>query len=91
MYQRLLTPVIGLPAGAGTARNFWLVFAALGVVAFLGFFLYDRFFSKDTAETRRRARSVLVVLYALTVIVGGLFFVGVVYWVAFRKEIAALK
>jgi formate/nitrite transporter len=24
-------------------------------------------------------------------IVGGLFFVGVVYWVAFRKEIAALK
>ena len=24
-------------------------------------------------------------------IVGGLFFVGVLYWVAFRKEIAALK
>jgi formate/nitrite transporter FocA (FNT family) len=24
-------------------------------------------------------------------IVGGLFFVGIVYWVAFRKEIAALK
>jgi formate/nitrite transporter FocA (FNT family) len=24
-------------------------------------------------------------------IVGGLFFVGVIYWVAFRKEIAALK
>jgi formate/nitrite transporter FocA (FNT family) len=24
-------------------------------------------------------------------IVGGVFFVGVIYWVAFRKEIAALK
>ncbi len=24
-------------------------------------------------------------------IVGGMFFVGVIYWVAFRKEIAALK
>ena len=78
MYQTLLTPVIGLRAGPGAARSFWLVFAALGVVAFLGFFLYDRFFSKDTAETRRRARSVLVVLYALTVIVGGLFFAGAV-------------
>jgi formate/nitrite transporter FocA (FNT family) len=24
-------------------------------------------------------------------IIGALFFVGVIYWVAFRKEIAALK
>jgi formate/nitrite transporter len=32
-----------------------------------------------------------VIVVTLGNIVGGLFFVGVIYWVAFRKEIAALK
>ncbi|RXE55067.1 formate transporter [Methanoculleus taiwanensis] len=32
-----------------------------------------------------------VIMATIGNIVGGLFFVGVVYWVAFRKEIAALK
>jgi formate/nitrite transporter len=32
-----------------------------------------------------------VIIVTLGNIVGGLFFVGVLYWVAFRKEIAALK
>ena len=32
-----------------------------------------------------------VIIVTLGNIVGGLFFVGVIYWVAFRKEIAALK
>ena len=32
-----------------------------------------------------------VIIVTIGNIVGGLFFVGVLYWVAFRKEIAALK
>jgi formate/nitrite transporter FocA (FNT family) len=32
-----------------------------------------------------------VIIVTLGNIVGGLVFVGVLYWVAFRKEIAALK
>ena len=32
-----------------------------------------------------------VIIVTLGNIVGGLFFVGIIYWVAFRKEIAALK
>ena len=32
-----------------------------------------------------------VIVVTLGNIVGGMFFVGVLYWVAFRKEIAALK
>ncbi|MFA5214055.1 MAG: formate/nitrite transporter family protein [Methanoregula sp.] len=32
-----------------------------------------------------------VIIVTIGNIVGGLFFVGVIYWVAFRKEIAALK
>jgi formate/nitrite transporter FocA (FNT family) len=32
-----------------------------------------------------------IIIVTLGNIVGGLFFVGILYWVAFRKEIAALK
>jgi formate/nitrite transporter len=32
-----------------------------------------------------------IIIVTLGNIVGGLFFVGIIYWVAFRKEIAALK
>jgi formate/nitrite transporter FocA (FNT family) len=32
-----------------------------------------------------------IVIVTLGNIVGGMIFVGVIYWVAFRKEIAALK
>jgi Formate/nitrite family of transporters len=32
-----------------------------------------------------------MIIVTLGNIVGGMFFVGVIYWVAFRKEIAALK
>jgi formate/nitrite transporter FocA (FNT family) len=32
-----------------------------------------------------------VIIVTLGNIVGGMFFVGILYWVAFRKEIAALK
>jgi formate/nitrite transporter FocA (FNT family) len=32
-----------------------------------------------------------VLIVTLGNIVGALFFVGILYWVAFRKEIAALK
>jgi formate/nitrite transporter len=32
-----------------------------------------------------------IIVVTIGNIVGGLFFVGVIYWVAFRKEIAALK
>ena len=32
-----------------------------------------------------------IIVVTIGNIVGGLIFVGVIYWVAFRKEIAALK
>jgi dipeptide/tripeptide permease len=73
LYARFMKPVIGLPDAAVTARNFWLMFTVLDVVAAIGLILFARAFTADTPDTRRRARSVMRGVYALILVLGMAF------------------
>jgi dipeptide/tripeptide permease len=64
LYQAFLSPIAGKGA-VDTARQFWLGFAALGAVASVGLVAYHRTFGTDSADTRRRARAVLLGVYSL--------------------------
>jgi len=73
MYATMLKPAMGLPTAGETARNFWLIFAALDVVAAAGLIWFNRQFSADTAQTRHRARLVMYGVYALVLVIGAWF------------------
>jgi MFS family permease len=74
LYERILTPVapaaaaVGvLPPGApGAIRFFWLLFVAVDVVAVAGL-------TENTPGTRRRARSIMYVVYSLVALLGAYF------------------
>jgi len=86
-YNALLTPLKG-HAGAGpTLRWFWLVFALLGIATSLLLVAYNRFFGKDTAETRARARRVMIVVYSVLVVAAVLLFA----WVSLPAGKVAIK
>ncbi len=68
MYHAFLTPLVGQAGVGSTLRNFWLVFAALGIATALILFAYNKLFGQDTAATRARARRVMFVVYGLLVI-----------------------
>jgi proton-dependent oligopeptide transporter, POT family len=70
LYTRMLKPVVGSPDAFATTRMFWLMFAGLDVVAAVGLILFARAFTADTADTRRRARTVMSGVYALILLVG---------------------
>lgn len=72
-YEHYLKPVIGTPDALATTRTFWLVFAALDVVAALGLVLYARIFGADTPTTRNLARKVMGGVYAVILLLGGWF------------------
>ncbi len=73
LYARLMTPVINTPAAPGRARLFWLMFAALDIVAAAGLILFARSFAQDTPDARRRARPLMNAIYALILMLGGVF------------------
>jgi proton-dependent oligopeptide transporter, POT family len=73
LYARFMKPVIGLPEAAVTARNFWLMFTVLDVVAAIGLILFARAFTADTPDTRRRAKSVMSLVYFLILAMGVAF------------------
>jgi len=86
MYHKILTPVIpsaealrsGAPLGPGVVaaiREFWLIFAVVGVACLAGMLLYNRFFAEDTAATRRKAWKIMVGVYALLAAAGLYFLV----------------
>jgi MFS family permease len=77
MYYSFLSPLVGRPDVATTLRNFWLVFAVLGIATTLLLLLYNKLFGEDTAETRSRARGVMLVIYGVLTVgaVGMIFFV----------------
>jgi hypothetical protein len=54
-------------------RNFWLIFAALGLVAMSGLIFYNKFFSADTPETNSRARTIMIGVYSGLILIGGYF------------------
>jgi dipeptide/tripeptide permease len=70
LYERVMKPVIGTPQADGRARLFWLLFAALDVVALLGLIAFARAFGVDTPETRRRAAVAMGAVYAVIALVG---------------------
>lgn len=73
LYDRMMTPVVGTPAADGRARTFWLMFAVLDVIAMAGLILYNRAFATDTPDTRRRALAIMRGVYALILLLGGVF------------------
>ena len=75
LYERILKPVIGRPEAGARARLFWLMFAALDVVAVFGLIMFNRAFGKDTPETRRGAAKVMTGVYAGILLLGVAFLV----------------
>jgi POT family proton-dependent oligopeptide transporter len=73
LYERVLKPVVARPEAAETARSFWLMFALLDIVAASALLVFARVFGPDTAETRRRALTVMRVVYSVILLLGGVF------------------
>jgi proton-dependent oligopeptide transporter, POT family len=73
MYERMLKPAVGTPEAGAQARLFWLMFAALDVVAAAGLVVFARRFGEDTPETRHRATRVMTGVYALIGLLGVAF------------------
>ncbi|MBU8920315.1 MAG: MFS transporter [Bacteroidales bacterium] len=71
MYHSILAPLVGKPDVSTTLRNFWLVFAALGVVTMFALIIYNKLFGEDTEETRNKARKVMFFIYGLLVFISG--------------------
>jgi dipeptide/tripeptide permease len=73
LYERMLKPALGTPDEDARARVFWLLFAALDVVAAAGLVLFARAFGQDSTETRRRAHAIMRGVY------GGVLLLGVFF------------
>jgi len=76
MYETILKPLVGRSDVANEIRNFWLTFAAMGVVAMVGLVLYNRFFSEDNPQTRKRARAIMSGVYSVLLLAGAWFLYG---------------
>ena len=74
LYERMLKPAIGAPDAEARTRFFWLMFAALDVIAAAGLVVFSRRFGQDTAETRSRAALVMLGVYSLVLLLGAWFF-----------------
>jgi dipeptide/tripeptide permease len=74
LYAYMLKPAIGTASAPTEARLFWLLFVALDAVAVVGLLFFSRRLGKDTADTRRTARTLMYVVYSLVALLGGFFF-----------------
>jgi proton-dependent oligopeptide transporter, POT family len=75
LYARMIEPALRTDAIAGRCTTFWLLFAALDVVAALGLIQFFRKFGVDTADTRRRAARAMNLVYALIGVLGLVFLI----------------
>jgi POT family proton-dependent oligopeptide transporter len=86
LYERILEPIVpsaevlssGVPLASdvlGQVRFFWLIFAVLGAFCLAGMLLYNHFFSEDTLQSNRRARNIMIGIYAFIAATGIYFFV----------------
>lgn len=73
MYESMLKPLAGQIGVENELRNFWMIFAVLGIAAGLGLLLYNRIFSADTPETNAKARTVMMAVYTALIAIGGYF------------------
>ena len=93
MYEAILKPLVGRIGVWGEIRKFWLIFAALDIVAACGLVVYNRFFADDTEASNRLARRIMVVIYAGLIAVGAYFFYSSTFAaeaVAFRTLVQSL-
>ena len=70
LYESMLKPLVGQADVASDIRGFWMLFAAINLVAVAGLILYNRVFSHDTPETNARARTIMIGIYALLALLG---------------------
>ncbi len=77
MYHAILAPLKGRAGAGSTLRNFWLLFAFLGVLTMLALIVYNRIFGDDTGTTRAKARRVMIFIYGLLIVLS----VGMVLFV----------
>lgn len=86
MYEKILKPVApspeslkaGIamsPEAIGQIRLFWLIFAGLGLFCLVGMLLYNKFFSKDTDVSNRRAWKIMFGVYVILTVAGFYFMV----------------
>jgi hypothetical protein len=87
MYESMLKPLVGQTGISTEIRNFWLIFAALDVVAVAGLVVYNRFFAEETDATNRLARRIMIVIYAGLIVLGAYFF----YSSTFAAETTAFR
>jgi len=93
LYTSLLKPLMGQAGVSAQLRNFWLIFAALGIVAVLGLLLYNRFFAADTPETNARARRIMVGVYLVVLALGAWYLYSSVFTgptIAYRTMVQAI-
>ncbi len=76
MYGKILKPLVGKADVAATVREFWLIFAVLGLVTMVGLLLYNKYFSADTEATRHRAKRIMMFIYGLLVVAGAAFLIN---------------
>jgi dipeptide/tripeptide permease len=74
MYEAMMKPMLGNPEAPTAYRNFWLIFAALDIVAMAGLLWYNRTLAADTPQNNARARQVMSGVYVLIILVGMYFF-----------------
>ena len=82
MYESMLKPLVGQPNVGSQLRDFWLIFAALDVVAVVGLLAYNRVFAVETRANRRLARQIMIGVYTLLLALGAWYF----YSSTFRGE-----
>ena len=70
LYERFLQPHAGTAGARAAASRFWLLFAVLDIVAAAGLVLFAKRFGEDTADSRRRARRTMALVYGLILALG---------------------
>jgi proton-dependent oligopeptide transporter, POT family len=70
LYESLLKPLVGQTGIEYQLRNFWLLFAALGLVAMGGLIMYNKIFALDSPKTNLLAWRIMLGVYVLLVILG---------------------
>ncbi len=76
LYASMLKPLVGQTGIEGDLRNFWLLFAALDLLALGGLLLYNRFFAVDTPASARVARWIMIGIYVGFTLLGAWFLYG---------------
>ncbi len=107
LYEKNLAPIAppaadvgsGVPLSSGVlseVREFWLIFAGLGIICLAGMLLYDRFFSEDSPRTKRRAWRIMFGVYIVVAgagiyfLIQSLFLAPQVQWRTFVQSLIML-